>query len=202
MTGRSKEATAAETAGKTGTGTKKTDVENREEILQIIEVEYIAGDESIRELAARHGISKKCVADRCQKNGWVKKREKARKAKKGKLLGKRLTADVKRLEKAMSSSDKLDNLIDEVLTLLNSNPSLVLGNLGGLGTVAAALKNAIGIKRDLYDLPSEREKQQIKMTTEKLNLLKAQLEEKKRLEESGGKTEVTFVVDGDGELFK
>ena len=83
-----------------------------------IETQYVAGDMSLRELAAKKKVSYSTLSKRASVGGWNKKREKFRDEVAKKALADARARGAQQLEKLMSAAG---TLVDEAAAMLQDN---------------------------------------------------------------------------------
>lgn len=80
-----------------------------------LEAEYVAGDMSVAELAAKHGISKSTMSKQAAKGKWAEKRKKFGASVVSKALGRASAREAKKLDKVLEAACVLE---DKVLNIL------------------------------------------------------------------------------------
>ncbi|MCI8589421.1 MAG: hypothetical protein HFE77_01740 [Clostridiales bacterium] len=120
-----------------------------------LKCEYALGTMSTNDMAEKYGCSHSTILKHCQSDHW----KAARKAYKDKMVKSAIheaaEAAGDKLFSLMQASDKLDDMIGHICLLLD-NEELTVRDIKDL---ASAIKDAITIKRDLWNLPKEKAKE-------------------------------------------
>lgn len=176
-----------------------------------IRAEYVAGRESYEELAARHGMHKSQLGKKAKEEGWPAQRAAYRKSVADATVRKKRYKDSEHLVGLMDAAEKLvghvqrlmddedqfrrqvdsgwvkvtDGVVEhrkqEFLTKKVDTKALV--------NAARALNEATRAVRDLYNLPTQAEKDRKAMEEKRLRLL-----EDKRGDVGGGETGIAMMA--------
>lgn len=144
-----------------------------------IKTAYITGDESQRQLAVRFGVSSSALADKCRSEDWVAQRKKFRSDTVAKAAQKASRTRAHALAKVIEASDRLDDVLTDLLQklategigllVLNGNPGRELESL------SKAVLNSDELKRRLNGLLMPRDEARMRIDREKLELEKEKL---------------------------
>lgn len=167
-----------------------------------IRAEYVAGKDTYEQLAARYGMHKSQLGRRAKEEDWPKQRAAYRKSVADNTIRKKRYKDSEKLCGLMDAADKLVGHIqhlmeDEKQFRRNVDSAFVKGEDGkythmaqeyvtrkvdtkALVNAARALNEATRAVRDLYNIPTQAEKDRKKLEERRLQLM----EEKK--EPAGG----------------
>jgi len=166
-----------------------------------IKAEYISGNISLRDLAAKHGIPFSTIRDRALKEGWAKERESIR----NKLLTRTVQKTTDRIATSISKSlakeyeiaDKLANVLSRALEDPDQfNRHLVvkkvkMGNcekqcveelqfdkvdMRAVAEAAKSLQVVEAVKRSIAGILTEAQKERLRLEREKLEIEKARAE--------------------------
>lgn len=141
---------------------------------ELIKTEYITTDVTFKELAEKHGLKHDYVRKRASREKWRDDRDIFRSKRTQKAINKAInrgSEDIcEYLMKLKGCSTELDRAIEKVLKQRDKlTPQDVR-------LMASALKDAIWIKKQLYDIPTQAEREAQKIATERLEIEKQRLE--------------------------
>ena len=108
---------------------------------------YITGKESLNKLAERYEIPLRTIKDRSRKENWVEERKKFRTGVAQEASRKTAKKEVKRLVKLRDVAEDVADLIGQDVERMKMIKDLTV-----------ALKNIADVMRDVYDIPTIREK--------------------------------------------
>lgn len=127
-----------------------------------IKNEYVTGKESLQKLSEKYKIPLRTIKDRSRKEEWVKKRKKFRTDTAQKASQKTMKKEVKRLAKLRDVAEDVAVLIGEDVEKLKElhrkRKSITPDDVKMIKDLTAALKNIADIMRDVYAIPTIREK--------------------------------------------
>lgn len=157
-----------------------------------LETEYIAGNESVAELAKKYGVSGQAARSRCQRGKWGEKREAFRRESGAKALeraeAQAARAHAKSLEKLVESSMLQEELIYEIFRDARDGKAHL--SPGKMLQLSLALDTATKTRRNLMGLPTQAEKESQKIARARLKLDK----QKAEAGEAGAGDGVTVVI--------
>ena len=116
-----------------------------------IKYEYAVGNLTTRQIADKYASSRSTVLKRCQSDHWEAARTEYKKEMYENAMKDAAKEAGNKLFALMEASDKLDLMIAKICDLLD-NESLTVRELKDL---TSTIKDAIVIKRDLWNLPKE-----------------------------------------------
>lgn len=123
---------------------------------------YITGKESLKELAEKYGIPLRTIKDRSSKERWVEERKKFRTDVAQKASQKTAKKEVKRLVKLRDVAEDVADLIgqdvERMKKLREKRKSVTPEDVKMIKDLTVALKNIADVMRDVYDIPTIREK--------------------------------------------
>lgn len=123
---------------------------------------YITGKESLKELAERYEIPLRTIKDRSSKERWVEERKKFRTDVAQKASQKTAKKEVKRLVKLRDVAEDVADLIgqdvERMKKLGEKRKSVTPEDVKMIKDLTVALKNIADVMRDVYDIPTIREK--------------------------------------------
>lgn len=124
--------------------------------------EYITGRESLEKLAKKYEIPVRTIKDRCRKESWVEERKKYRTQVVQKASQKTAKKEAARLAKLRDVAEDVADLISEdverMQELHKKRKIVTAEDVKMIKDLTAALKNIADIMRDVYDIPTIREK--------------------------------------------
>lgn len=127
-----------------------------------IKNEYITGKESLQKLSEKYEIPLRTIKDRSRKEKWVEKRKKFRTDTVQKASQKTMKKEAKRLAKLRDVAEDVADLIGEDVEKLKElhrkRKSITPDDVKMIKDLTAALKNIADIMRDVYAIPTIREK--------------------------------------------
>lgn len=149
-----------------------------------IKNEYITGKESLTKLSEKHKVPLRTIKDRSRKEKWVEARKNFRTDTAQKASQKTMKKEAKRLAKLRDVAEDVADLIGEDVEKLKElhrkRKSITPDDVKMIKDLTAALKNIADIMRDVYAIPTIREK----LLLDKYKDYKKMLEEIER--EEGG----------------
>lgn len=123
---------------------------------------YITGKESLKELAEKYGIPLRTIKDRSSKERWVEERKKFRTEVAQKASQKTAKKEVKRLVKLRDVAEDVADLIgqdvERMKKLREKRKNVTPEDVKMIKDLTVALKNIADVMRDVYDIPTIREK--------------------------------------------
>ena len=140
---------------------------------ETIRAEYVAGDASYKELAAKYGVSYKQITTRGHDEKWAAERQKVREKAANRAADIVARQKARSLANVMLAADKLADRIQ-----LNVD---ILDNARDTSDIAKALKYTIDTIHQVYGIQTPAQLHRQKMDEEKLKLERERLEmDKKR----------------------
>lgn len=123
---------------------------------------YITGKESLKELAERYEIPLRTIKDRSSKERWVEERKKFRTGVAQEASRKTAKKEVKRLVKLRDVAEDVADLIgqdvERMKKLREKRKNVTPEDVKMIKDLTVALKNIADVMRDVYDIPTIREK--------------------------------------------
>ena len=133
--------------------------------------EYITTDISLRKLCEKHGLSFSNVSKKSMTEKWGEQKKKFRKKVESRtqenVLKRVSRKKAARLDKIINCSTKLDEMLDDIL-----EDKKMLKNAKAVRDITAALKDSIEIKKALFGIMNEYDKQRINLDKAKLEFEK------------------------------
>lgn len=124
--------------------------------------EYVTGTESLQKLADKHKIPLRTIKDRSRKEEWVEARKNFRAETAQKASQKIMKKEAKRLAKLRDVAEDMADLIREDIEQLKElhaqRKIITEADVKMIKDLTVALKNIADIMRDVYALPTIREK--------------------------------------------
>ncbi len=135
--------------------------------------EYINNpDMSYKKLALKYGVAYSVIAKEAKKNEWVKKRKK------------NMNSDLSKDKKLSILQKATDKSIQSLYSKLYEE-ELSINDIKNISTI---LKTLTAVQRDLNDLPTYKEQNSVRISNERLQLVKA------KISSSGDESSETGVV--------
>ncbi|MBR3737526.1 MAG: hypothetical protein IKN26_02195 [Eubacterium sp.] len=130
--------------------------------------EYINDENmSYRKLSSKYGVSYSTIAKTAKQEDWFKKRKEN--SLKKLILNQNGNSEEK-LSLLKKSSDKS---VEALYSMVNDYEVLSINDLKNISSI---LKTLTAIQRDLYDLPTLKDENSIRISNEKLKLVRAKIE--------------------------
>ncbi|MGN0133786.1 MAG: hypothetical protein ACI4AO_03600 [Anaerotignum sp.] len=127
-----------------------------------IKNEYITGKESLTKLSEKYKVPLRTIKDRSRKEKWVEARKKFRTDTAQKASQKTMKKEAKRLARLRDVAEDVADLIGEDVEKLKElhrkRKSITPEDVKMIKDLTAALKNIADIMRDVYAIPTIREK--------------------------------------------
>lgn len=147
-------------------------------------IEYVKGNTTYKKLAEKYGVSESTIRKRASKEGWRKKRNDLDTKVEQKVLERVCDARAGEFALIAAVNDRMDEVLDHLLHFIEAQPPRKYDDLRGVESLTKAIAQVVETKRDLYNVPTEVDKERIKALREKQKVDRARLRlEKKRLEE-------------------
>lgn len=173
-------------------------------------IEYVKGNTTYKELAQKYGLSESYIRKKASKEGWRKKRSDLDTKVEQKVLERVCDARAREFELIAAVNDRMDLVLDNLLQFISDQPPKKYDDLRGVESLTKAIAQVVETKRDLYNVPTELDREKIKALREKQKVDRARyrLEKKKWDEEQKEKAEsravaentmIRIVVEGDEE---
>lgn len=123
---------------------------------------YITGKESLQKLAEKYGISLRTIKDRSRRENWVEERKKFRTKVALNTSQKTAKKEVRRLAKLQDAAEDVAELIGQDVARIKKQREklrmITPEDVKMIKDLTAALKNIAEVMRDVYDIPTIREK--------------------------------------------
>lgn len=159
---------------------------------ETIRAEYVAGDASYKELAAKYGVSYKQITTRGHDEKWAAERQKVREKAANRAADIVARQKARSLANVMLAADKLADRIQ-----LNVD---ILDNARDTSDIAKALKYTIDTIHQVYGIQTPAQLHRQKMDEEKLKLERERLEmDKKRQDTESHADPVRIMIVQPGE---
>lgn len=127
-----------------------------------VKTAYITGKESLQKLAEKYGISLRTIKDRSRKEKWVEERKKFRTKVAQKTAQKTAKKETRRLAKLQDAAEDIAELIRQDVERIKKQREevafLTPEDVKMIKDLTVALKNIADVMRDVYDIPTIREK--------------------------------------------
>ena len=175
-----------------------------------IRIEYVKGKTTYKALAEKYQVSESTIRKRASKEGWRNKRNNLDTKVEQKVLERVCDARAREFELIAAVNDRMDMVLDNLLQFIANQPPKKYDDLRGVESLTKAIAQVVETKRDLYNVPTEVDKEKIKALREKAKLDRQRynLERKKYREELAEKaasrtmaenTTIRVIVEGDEE---
>lgn len=151
-----------------------------------IRLEYIKGNTTYKKLAEKYGISESNIRKHASKEGWRKKRDNLDTKVEQKVLERVCDARAREFELIAAVNDRMDSVLDNLLEFIANQPPKKYDDLRGVESLTKAIAQVVETKRDLYNVPTEVDKEKIKALRERQKVDRARL----RLEKQKYKDEL------------
>ena len=147
-------------------------------------IEYVKGNTTFKKLGEKYGISDSYIRKRASKEGWRKKRSELDTKVEQKVLERVCDARAREFELIAAVNDRMDMVLDNLLEFIANQPPKKYDDLRGVESLTKAIAQVVETKRDLYNVPSEVDKEKIKALREKQKVDRARYRlEKKKFDE-------------------
>ena len=168
-----------------------------------IRAAYVAGEGSLRELAARFGVSPAAVQSRCRREKWKEQRDAAAKAEAASKAGKARRRRAEEFEKLIDEEERMEALIAEaqvqVLAALTKPPMKGRIEIGReMAYLAQAIETCARVRRDLLERPDQPERARQSIARAKIRLERERNRMAERAENAATGTINVTVVGVDG----
>ena len=128
----------------------------------VVKNEYITGRDSLQKLADKHKIPLRTIKDRSAREKWVEGRKNFRAETAQKAVRKTMKREVSRLVKLQEVAEDVAELIKEDIERLKElhkkRQHITESDVKMIKDLTAALKNIAEIMREVYAIPTIREK--------------------------------------------
>ena len=173
-----------------------------------IRIEYVKGKTTYQKLAEKYGVAAGTIRKRASKEAWGNRKRKLDTKVEQKVLERVCDARAREFELIAAVNDRMDLVLDNLLEFIEAQPPKKYDDLRGVESLTKAIAQVVETKRDLYNVPSEVDKEKIKALREKQKVDRARyrLEKKKFDEEQKEKaasrtmaenTVIRVIVEGD-----
>lgn len=173
-------------------------------------IEYVKGNTTFKKLGEKYGISDSYIRKRASKEGWRQKRNELDTKVEQKTLERVCDARAREFELIAQVNDRMDLVLDNLLQFISDQPPKKYDDLRGVESLTKAIAQVVETKRDLYNVPTEVDKERIKALREKAKVERQRynLERKKYRDELAEKaasrtmaenTMIRIVIDGNEE---
>ena len=180
-----------------------------------VQSEYIAGTMSLQKLAAKYKVGYKAIAERSSAGGWKRQRDKYRRdtcARAVKQLGDKHVRKIAReleglafvseklsgtMQRAMEDSDQFNRHLVQEKSIRKDGGADVLTvervydklDARALRDFTAALADLTKTMRNLFELPTDAEREQRQMARERLDM------DRRKAEDAAGAGEIRVVIE-------
>ena len=138
-------------------------------------IEYVKGKTTYKKLAEKYGISESYIRKRASKEGWRKKRNELDTKVEQKVLERVCDARAREFELIAAVNDRMDAVLNNLLEFIGNQPPKKYDDLRGVESLTKAIAQVVETKRDLYNVPTEVDKEKIKALREKQKVERARL---------------------------
>ena len=138
-------------------------------------IEYVKGKTTYKKLAEKYGISESYIRKRASKEGWRKKRSDLDTKVEQKVLERVCDARAREFELIAQVNDRMDAVLNNLLEFIGNQPPKKYDDLRGVESLTKAIAQVVETKRDLYNVPTEVDKEKIKALREKQKVDRARL---------------------------
>lgn len=154
-----------------------------------VRMEYVKGNTTYKELAQKYGVGESTIRKRASNEGWREKRNKLDTKVEQKALERVCDARANEFCLIAAVNDRMDAVLDNLLEFVRQQPPKKYDDLRGIESLSKAIAQVVETKRDLYNVPTEVDKEKIKALREKTKIERARyrLEQKKFKEEQAEK---------------
>ena len=138
-------------------------------------IEYIKGNTTYKKLGEKYGISESYIRKRASKEGWRKKRSELDTKTEQKVLERVCDARAREFELIAAVNDRMDAVLNNLLEFIGNQPPKKYDDLRGVESLTKAIAQVVETKRDLYNVPTEVDKEKIKALRERQKVDRARL---------------------------
>lgn len=190
---------------------------------EAVQAEYITSNIGLRELARKYGVSRPAVENRSRKEGWVAKRKAFKQEAVEMAVADGLEIESKRLGKIISAAQSMADVIEGVFedssqfhrhivtdTFISEDGGKDIVTVEkefekvdsrAIKDLTGALKDMTLVLRNLYNLPTQGEREAQRVAAARLALEQRKVDAAEKADQVDKKIEVTF-DGGDMEEFK
>lgn len=138
-------------------------------------IEYVKGNTTYKKLGEKYGVSESYIRKRASKEGWRKKRSDLDTKVEQKVLERVCDARAREFELIAAVNDRMDAVLNNLLEFIGNQPPKKYDDLRGVESLTKAIAQVVETKRDLYNVPTEVDKEKIKALREKQKVDRARL---------------------------
>ena len=162
-----------------------------------IRIEYVKGNTTYKKLAEKYGVGESTIRKRASKEGWRKKRDTLDTKVEQKVLERVCDARAQEFSLIAHVNDQMDLVLDNLLAFMAAQPPKKYDDLRGVESLTKAIAQVVETKRNLYNVPTEVDKEKIKALREKTKIERARyrLEQKKYKDELAEKAAAKSLAD-------
>ena len=160
-------------------------------------IEYVKGNTTYKKLAEKYGVSQSTIRKRASNEGWREKRNKLDTKVEQKVLERVCDARAEEFMLIAHVNDQMDLVLDNLLAFVEAQPPKKYDDLRGVESLSKAIAQVVETKRNLYNVPTEVDKERIKALREKAKLDRARfkLEKKKYDDEQAERAAAKAMVE-------
>ena len=150
-----------------------------------IRIEYVKGNTTYKKLAEKYGVGESTIRKRASKEGWRKKRNEVDTQVEQKVLERVCDARAQEFALIAQVNDQMDMVLENLLAFVDAQPPKKYDDMRGIESLSKAIAQVVETKRNLYNVPTEVDKEKIKAMREKTKIERARyrLEQKKYKDE-------------------
>lgn len=150
-----------------------------------IRIEYVKGNTTYKKLAGKYGVGESTIRKRASKEGWRKKRNEVDTKVEQKVLERVCDARAQEFALIAQVNDQMDMVLENLLAFVDAQPPKKYDDMRGIESLSKAIAQVVETKRNLYNVPTEVDKEKIKAMREKTKIERARyrLEQKKYKDE-------------------
>lgn len=164
-----------------------------------IKAAYMERTATMRDMAARTGISESSIYKRAARERWKEQRDRLQEETDRQYIKRRGKARAQEMERIASAADRMAALLDRTVEELEGAPAeVVCKQLKGLAALGSAIKSTVDSLMLLNGVQTPAQQEAQKIARARLKLEQRKLEREERLDQEGQgarKVELTINVD-------
>ena len=138
---------------------------------EAIKADYLTGELSVKELAAKHGINTNQIYKKVSSEGWKKTLEKIRQKTEENVVARAARARARELDVIASSTEKMAALLAKTVEELDAQPTdKRLRNLKGLAATASAIETNLQTTLKLLGIQTRAQEEAQRIARARLEL--------------------------------
>ena len=138
---------------------------------EAIKADYLTGELSVKELAAKHGVSTNQIYKKVSSEGWKKTLQKIRQKTEEKVVARVARARARELDVIASSTEKMAALLAKTVEELDAQPTdKRLRNLKGLAATASAIETNLQTTMKLLGIQTRAQEEAQRIARARLEL--------------------------------